>query len=313
MQIIILAAIAVVAVFIGIRLLLWNMSGASKKGDETEVSSDEDFDVEVLDQIYFLSAEQLASKVDDGKETILCLGNDTFAWNYDDGLIKALREATGAEVVNGAFPGATVTVADRGLDYDAHPEDIFSFYHVAQDIASGDFSDLEAPARARWEEDYSYQTSYENLRDMDYAALDTIVIYYDGTDYLKLRSGYNPDADKMWTDIQTVAGAYATGIRAIREKWPHIRMILVTPMLMVVYTPEGTPIAADRYDFGHGTLATYIDFTLRVGEACGVTVIDNYHGMTDEDNSQGLMVDTSHLSETGNAAVAKHIAKVLHP
>ncbi len=306
-QIVLLILIIGIIGFFGWRLYRWNQ-GTQSPEPAAEDDAGEDFDIELMDQIYTLSAEQLSSKKDDGKDTILCLGNDSLAWDYDNGLSRILGEVTGREIRNGAFPASTVSVS---TDKEMGGEDLFSFFHIAEDIAAGDFSDLEQPVRDRWEENYNYQTSYETLVSTDYAALDTILIYYDGEDYLRQRSGYNPDGDKMWTDVKTMTGAYATGIRAIRAAYPHIRLILVTPPLMVTYTPEGTPVAADRFDMGHGTLSTYIEFCFRLSEACGVTVIDNYHGMSDEENTNGYMVDTRHFSETGNRALAAHIARVL--
>ncbi|MCR4762197.1 MAG: hypothetical protein K5696_01570 [Lachnospiraceae bacterium] len=310
-QLVLLAVIVAVLGFSAWKLYRWNQGNEADTG-QADTQSDEtgeNFYIEILDQVYRLTADQLAGKKDDGKNTILCLGNDTFAWDYEGGLTKALAEETGAEILNGAFPGSTVTVKESGEETD--PGDVFSFYHIAMCIAAQDFSDMEQPVRDRWEENYNIQFSYDAIKNADYEALDTILIYYDAQDYLKQRSGYNPDEEKRWTDIHTVSGAYASGIRAIQKAYPHIRMVLVTPALVMTYTPEGNPVSADRYDFGHGTLTTYIDSILQVGEACGVTVLDNYHGMTDEENSNGYMVDTTHLSEKGNIAVAKHVARVL--
>lgn len=309
LQIIALSAILAILAVIMITLVLWN-NGVFNRSREDDTAQ-EDFDVEIMDQIYTLSKEQLAGKKDDGKNTILCLGNDSFAFGYDEGLAKALAEETGAEVRNASFPGSTVSVVDRSLDISAHPDDVFSFYYVAKSIAERDFSDIDSVGVIRREENYNFQTSVDTLRDTDYDALDTILIYYDAEDYIKQRSPYNPDEGKTLTDLQTVTGAYASGIRLLKEALPHVRIVMVSPPLMIIYTPEGAPIAADRYDFGHGTLTTYTEFCFSVAEACGVTVLDNYHGMVEEDNANGYLLDDRHLSDAGNAALVKHIARVL--
>ncbi|MCR5093750.1 MAG: hypothetical protein K6B72_07245 [Lachnospiraceae bacterium] len=308
-QLIVLGAMILLIAVAAVRLYLWNRGSVP---DAEETAADEaDLDVEILDQVYRLSGDDLAGKKDDGKETILCLGGDAFAWNYDEGLVRSIAEATGADVVNAAFLGSRVTVSSDKLDLSAHPEDVFCFYHIASDIAKGDFSDLEEAAHDRWEEDYSYQTSLDHLKEVDYAALDTILINYGAADYFAERSCYNPDEDKMFTDLKTVTGSYASGIRLIREALPHVRIVLLTPSLVYTYTTEGKPVEADRLDRGHGTLITYIEFALRLGEACGVTVIDNYHGMASEDTFADYMADTEHFSPAGNAQVAAHVARVL--
>ena len=304
LQLVFLIIILAVLVLSGIRLWQWNRGDMNRNEQTEDAEPEEDFEIEILDQVYELTAQDLAGKKDDGKETILCLGNDSFAWDYEGGVTAAIAEATGAEVVNGAFPGSTVT--DMG-----QPDDAFSFVRVAEAIAGGDFGSVDARAVECREEDYSYQISVDHLRDIDYAALDTILVFYDATDYVNRRSPYNPDADKMWTDTATVAGAIAVGCKQIRTAYPHIRIAVVTPMLVTVYTPEGQPIAADRYDFGHGKLEAYVNFTLAGADAAGVTGIDNYHGMTEEDNANGYMADTTHLSQAGAQALARHVKKAL--
>ncbi len=304
LQLLFLIIILAVLVLSGIRLWQWNRGDMNRSEQTEDAEPEEDFEIEILDQVYELTAQDLAGKKDDGKETILCLGNDSFAWDYEGGLIKALAEATDAEVMNGAFPGSTVT--DMG-----QPGDEFSFIRVAEAIASGDLGDLAARAEERWEENYAYQLSVDHIRNVDYAALDTILVFYDAADYVSRRSPYNPDADKMWTDTATVAGAIAVGCKKIRAAYPHIRIAVVTPMLVTVYTPDGQPIAADRYDFGHGKLEAYVNFTLAGADAAGVTGIDNYHGMSEEDNANGYMADTTHLSQAGAQALALHVKKVL--
>lgn len=304
MQLVILIVIIAVLILSGIRLWQWNRGDTGSSHRVEEEPLDEDFDIEILDQVYELSAQDLAGKQDDGRETILCLGNDSLTWDYEGGLTAALAKETGATVINAAFPGSTVT--DMG-----QPDDAFSFVRVAQAIASGDFGSVDARAVERREEDYNFQISVDHLRDTDYAALDTILVFYDAADYFARRSPYNPDADKMWNDTATVAGALATGLKQIREAYPHIRLAVVTPMLVMAYTPEGQPIAADRYDFGHGKLEVYVNFALAGADAAGVTGIDNYHGMTEEDNANGYLADTTHLSEAGCQALAKHVKKVL--
>ncbi len=316
-QIALLAAIAAILLFSGYKLWKWNRGDAADAvqetedgaGDDGETSTDDPF----MDQIFYLTSSQLESKVDDGRDTILCLGNDSFAWDYENGLAAKLRDATGAEVRNGAFPGSTVTLQSDEPDLDRYPEDTFSFYHIAADIAANDFSDMESVVEARREEDYYYQHAYDELKNTDFAALDTLLIYYDAQDYLRQRSAYNPDDDKMYTDLKTMMGAYSSGIRQIRAAWPHIRVVLVTPALILTYTPEGTPVSADRFSYGHGVLGVYVEFCMRVGEACGVTVLDNYHNMVEEDNANGYMADTTHLSPAGNDALVRHIVSVLYP
>ena len=298
LQIILFAAILAIVGFFAYMLIKWDRSGSADRGEEYD--DGEDFEVELADQVFELSSEELKGKKDDGKETILCLGNDSFAWDRDNDLCKVLAEKTGAEVINGAFPGSTVTDGD-----------VFSFVNVAKDIAAGNFSDLEGPAEALWNDNYNFQHALDALRGTDYEALDTMVIFYDAEDYLRQRSPYNPDEEKRRTDTSTVAGAYATGIGLIRETLPHVRVILVTPMLVLTYTTEGSPIAADRFDQGHGKLDVYVDQVVRTGYEMGVTVLDNYHGMTEEDNANGYLADPTHLSTAGCEALAEHIKKVL--
>ncbi len=94
----------ILVIAIVLMIVKWN------KGQESDYDPDEvttEFDTEPNDYILPLSAEQVAGKVDDGKITILTLGNSPFADDYNDNnLAKAIADIYDATVINGGMEGS---------------------------------------------------------------------------------------------------------------------------------------------------------------------------------------------------------------
>ena len=210
------------------------------------------YETERLDNVFYLTSEDLEGHVDDGVNTILCLGNDAFTYNSGDkGLASRIAALTDSTVYNAAFPLSCVSL--RTATYDSsYPMDLFSFYNVTQAMVSGDFSDMEAAAAAM--DDSTYSQSVDVLQNIDMDSVDMIVIMYDAQDYLNQRAGRDfNDADNPITFM----GAYHAGLTALREAFPYIRIVVMSHTLCYAYTSEGV-VSGDTYDFGNGALPTYL-------------------------------------------------------
>ena len=298
----VLGVILAVIVFSVVKLWIWNMGTA-----ETEGVVEGDFSVEVMDQIFLLPDDKKAMHEDDGKETILFLGNDILTYYSDEnGVVEQIGSKLGATCINAGFPATTVAL--KNAEYsDDYVLDTFSFYNVSRAMADGDFSKMISVAEGIGDSRYYQHT--EALQNLDMNTVDTLVIFYDAQDYINLRIGMNPDND---SDPVTYSGALNAGIKAIQEKYPFIRIVCMSFPMCYAYDNNGALVNGDMYDFGNGRLTTYLQFMIDVSGATGVSFVDNYYGTIHEDNSSEWLLDNIHVNAACNKHMAEHFAKVIY-
>lgn len=298
-----LVAIALVIVFSVFKLLKWN------QGQKVEIdanASSSAYDVEVLDQVFLQPDSDLAGHKDDGKETILCLGNDPFSDDTSDtGMAGMIAKKTGATVYNAAFPSSTVAIKNATFD-SSYPIDMYSFFYVSQFIAKGDFSAMEQLAPTMGND--QYVKSVDTLKSIDFNNVDMIVVMYDGQDYLNGNTCYDPNND---VNPQTYAGAYDSGLKAIHKKYPFIRLVVMSLTYCLAYDSNGKMIDADNEDLGDGKLSTYLIKLIDVCEDVGVTMEDNYYGTIDADNYKEYLTDNIHLNEKARDYITDHLVKLV--
>ncbi len=303
-HLVVLAVIALVIIFVVVKLSIWN------KGREVDTSdvNAEDFEVEVLDQIFVLPAEKKEGHEDDGEETILVLGNDAVTYDYSKtGFCGLVADKTGATVINAGFPKSTISV--KNAEYQAdYPMDSFSFNNIVDSIVTGDFSRMDEALNS-FTEDNTYTLSLGSLENTDFSKVDTLVIYYDALDYISLRPGMNPGDE---VDPMTYMGALRSGIKKIQEKYPYIRVVCMSFTFCYAYDTDGSLKNGDRVDFGNGKLTTYLQHMIDVCGDTGVSFVDNYYGTIDEGNSSEYMLDNIHVNQACNEHIAAHFAEVIY-
>ncbi|WP_026517067.1 hypothetical protein [Butyrivibrio sp. MC2021] len=298
----VLAVIVLVIGFSAYKLIKWN-SGTV----ETEGVTGVDAEVEILDQIFVLPEDKKAGHEDDGVETILFLGNDAITYDQKEtGVVGQIEQKLGATCYNCGFPDTTVALKNADFSED-YPADRYSFKNVADCIANDSFDELISGASAF--DDYTYEDHARKLNDIDFNTVDTLVIFYDAQDYLKLRIGMNPDNDQ---DTVTYSGALNYGIKRIQEKYPFIRIICMSFTMCYAYDSTGALVSGDRYDFGNGKLTTYLQFMIDNSGANGVSFIDNYYGTVHEDNSSGWLLDNIHTNAACNEHIADHFVSAIY-
>ena len=297
------AVILAVIVFSVVKLWIWNQGTA-----ETEGNVEGDISVEVMDQIFLLPEDKKAMHEDDGKETILFLGNDILTYyNDENGVAQKIGSKLGANCINAGFPSSTIALKNAQYS-DDYPLDAFSFFNVAKSISEGDFSQMCDVARSSFT-DSNYYTHADALQALDMNTVDTLVIFYDAQDYIGMRIGMNPDND---SDPITYSGALNAGIKMIQEKYPFIRIVCMSFPMCYAYDSSGSLVNGDMYDFGNGRLTTYLQFMIDVSGATGVSFVDNYYGTIHEDNSSEWLLDNIHVNAACNEHMADHFVSAIY-
>ena len=304
-HVILLCVIVLIVVFSAYRLYVWNKGVPSDYDPNYQTT---DFDVEAMDSIIPLVSAKLEGHEDDGVTTILCLGDDPFSLDRGEyGLAEQIAAKTGATVYNGSFTGTTV--ATLVSSYDGwNLLDAFSFSCVAKSLVSGDFDLMTYLATFSYDENFSATT--EMLAALDMNKVDIICIMYDASDYINKRPSDDPNDPN---NVLSYTGALRSGIEAIQEAYPHIRIVVMSHTFCHTINDEGNFENGDRVDLGHGTLSHYLQKEFDVCMDCSVSFIDNFYGSVNEDNYLDYMTDYIHFNDAGRELLAERFAECIFP
>ncbi len=304
-HLILLAVIVLIIIFCAVKLYIWNKGVPSDYDPNRQTT---DFDTEAMDYIIPLAPDKLEGREDDGVTTILCLGDDPFSLDQGPGgLAEQIAAKTGATVYNGSFTGTTMAVQFEDYN-DGYILDAFAFVNVAKSLASGNF-DLMRTA-ASYSFDQAFPQTVSTLESIDMNSLDMICIMYDGSDYINRRPCEDPNHPD---NPQTYTGALRSGIQAIQEAWPHIRIVVMSHTFCHNVNEEGNFENGDRVDFGNGTLSHYLQKELDTTSELGVSFIDNFYGSINEDNYLDYMTDYIHFNDAGRELLATRFAECIFP
>ena len=304
-HLILLAVIALIVIFCAVKLYIWNKGVPSDYDPNRQTT---DFDTEAMDYIIPLAPDKLEGREDDGVTTILCLGDDPFSLDQGPGgLAEQIAAKTGATVYNGSFTGTTMAVQFEDYN-DGYILDAFAFVNVAKSLASGNF-DLMRTA-ASYSFDQAFPQTVSTLESIDMNSLDMICIMYDGSDYINRRPCEDPNHPD---NPQTYTGALRSGIQAIQEAWPHIRIVVMSHTFCHNVNEEGNFENGDRVDLGNGTLSHYLQKELDTTSELGVSFIDNFYGSINEDNYLDYMTDYIHFNDAGRELLATRFAECIFP
>lgn len=306
----ILFAAAVIAIIclVGYRILNY---GVLKNLDDYDGSTGD----EVFDSPFSLEAAGGTRTEDpDGVTTIVFFGNAPFADDRDsaDSLANLIGASTKATIYNVSVSGSYLAADGATLSSSIAPLDAFNFYWLTT-------------AFCLRNNDYIYQDIFQTLGDnlppdgmeayntllsIDFSTVDVIAIMYDGADYL---AGHNMYSDDNDTDIQQFTGNLEAGIELIKQTYPDIRIIVMSPTYAYAVDEDGNYVSSDQYRYGNqDVLSTYV---IKEYESCYrqyVTFIDNLYGTVTEDNASDYLTDNIHLNLEGRKKVAERFIYYLN-
>lgn len=286
--------VLIIFAFAAIKLFLWNKGSSS--GYDPEAAPTE-IEAETMDHIQPMVASRLESGLQDNVTSILFLGNSPFADQKEEGgLASAIADKMDAVPYDGSFAGSFLTTLNKTYQETYKPDGL-SLYPVVQAICSQDFSLVERVAKTVGETEVN---TVNMLKEIDYAAIDMLVIMYDLSDYIAGRPLYNPNED---TDLATWTGSLTASIRLLEETYPHIRVIFLSPPASG-QTIDGFYIDGDKQNMGNGTLVDYVNYANNAALANGISFIDTYYGIISIDKKEEFLRDEYHLNEKGIQAIA---------
>ncbi len=308
----IIAHIAIIAVILIIlivsvyKLVKWNQ-GSPEAG---AVETDENFDVETEDYITAMNKDLLKNHPDDGKTSIVFLGDDVLAdYTGNDGIpaqvVSLMGSSNPAQVYNCAFSTMTASASNSFWD-DTHPEDAFSLYWVAKSMTLNDYTLLNNVVE---NVDPNYKNTIKTMEGIDFNTVDVIAIMYGMNDYLNGKMITDP-ADPVNTAAFT--GALNSSISLIKEAYPHIRIIVLSPTYCEV-EQDGKLVGGDTANTGYGILADYMVAAKAIAVESNITFLDNYYGVDINSDTADQYLEKNHIhpNAAGRKMIAQRIADLL--
>ncbi len=238
---------------------------------------------------------------------IVVFGDSIFGECRDETSVTSqLERLLGETVYNGALGGTCFgrTDTDRRLGY---TKESMNMAVLAEAIRAGDFG-VQISTRVRENYTEYFPETIEGLSEIDFDAVEIVFLAYGLNDYhagTPLFSGEDP------YDEYTFAGAVRSTVRTLREAYPDLRIILVTP----TYTwYRDRRLTCEEYDPGGGTLDLYVDTELQAAGELGVEIIDVYHDFYPHERWEDWELytrDGMHPNEAGRELLARRIADYL--
>lgn len=270
---------------------------------------DDNYDVETVDNILPLIYEGDAPAVNDGIRKVVLLGNDTFAQNKgtSDDMANMIAELSGATVYNCAFEGSYLSSTSNYINTKTYPMDAFNLYWLTTAFTINNLEPYEAvfeecadqiPADA--------EETFETLCSIDFNTVDVIGIMYDANDYLAARPMINIEKPD---DIYTFTGNLVASIDMIQDKYPHIRIIVMSPTYAYAINEEGEYVSSDLYcyikdpEVSH-KLSNYALLLERETAPQGISFVDNIYGTINETNADQYLLDNISLNVDGRKKIS---------
>ena len=227
--------------------------------------------------------------------SIACFG-DSLTANGD--YHWRLHEKTGATVTRCGFGGCRMS--NYG-DTNYSPQ---CMSYLADYIASGDFTPLINAVNAIGE-DYRIKSA-NNVKNLDYANLDYLIIGFGTNDY----GGNMPIGNSDDYGHETFKGSINYTIDKILTRYPHIKLMFFAPFWRATYPGVTDVVDSDTYQNPLGfTLKDYVDALVERCEANHIPVFDMYRkGGINKYNYQYYLTDGVHpKSKTGYEYMASKI------
>ena len=217
---------------------------------------------------------------------------------------QAIADNSGAEVINVAFGGS---FASQRPDADWNE---MTFYKLSEAISSGDFSSLNREA-VRTLRDY-FGGHIDTLMAINWENIDIITLAYGTNDFTGYKTLDNTN-DKF--DVDTYGGALRYGLRNIMTAYPHLKVLIITPIYRYYLDEEGNFIEdSDTRTESGGSFRSFVEKAMEVAEEFKVPYLNAHDKLGINRYNKDIYYnapDTTHPNPTGNKKYGELIARKL--
>lgn len=294
----IFAAILVIILSVCIiRLIQWN--GRSHKVDVSDIKKGDA--EETLDFYVYPPEDYGYKRTDNGIEDIVIFGNILINSNgAEHSILNIMRDKLDANIIDLSVDKSIL--ASRSLR-SSFGQNCFSLYHLTNSIVNQYFYDQEVSDHL---EEFATEERYEEfmgrLKSVNMMDVDTVIIMYSLQDYYATIPPIYADEHNMTGYL----GALLSTVELIQEKYPHIQIIISSPVQVYYYDDDGNIALGNVTSYGWGNTSLYYEDQYSVATRRCVSFIDNYSYVINDENiteySEGMW-----LNDKGIDLVANHI------
>lgn len=293
-----LGAIVAIILFVALRLIIWN-NRAHIIEPNTETGNE--ILAETLDNLVPYTYDVEPKNPED--MIIACFGNAPFADDRHESynLANLIAGKTGATVYNFSFEDSYLSCKNYALE--AGSNDLFSLYWLTTIFAVDNDTIVDQHLEAVPDMDPERLATLSMLQNLDFNTVDVITIMYDGSDYLDCRGMYNRD-DSM--NIRHFGGALEASIKLIKEKFPHIQIIVMAPPYAYGLEDDGSYVDSTLKTYGEeGPLASYVTYQAEVCYKNFTTFIDVFYDSLSYFVADEILEDHLHLTPEARELAAE--------
>ena len=255
--------------------------GADFPGQKEEGMVSEDVEVEASeDKIETVSVNDIGveSRFLEGKN-ILVFGDSIWdSARGEDGISEHIQEKTGATVYNCAVGGSCAALVNEENNMERWNSSSFNgMIYVARDLVSA-------------ERVLSGYHAYEVMQQVDLEEMDYLLVSYGINDLFSNVSIY----PEFYYDIYSYVGALRNGINKLKENYPQLQIVLLSPTYTELYQEEK--------DF---KIKDYVEASRGVAAEMEIPFVDMFAGLGNDAASRlSLLEDGVHLSSDGRKVYA---------
>lgn len=209
-------------------------------------------------------------------------------WNAErgeNGISEQVEEALDVKIYNCAIGGTAAAVKGESTEHDQWTSQSFNgMMYVARNRLSA-------------EELIGNEAAYEEMKEVDFANVDYVIVSYGLNDYFS----DIPIHPQEYYDMTSYVGALRHGIQKMREEYPQLKFILTSPTYCSWFEGER--------QFG---LDDYVEAARGVAAEMDTYFLDMYHalGKNPQEKSKYL-ADGVHLTDEGLTMYANSVIDFL--
>ncbi len=237
---------------------------------------------------------------------IVCLGDSLIGNEREDTVVTdVMSEVLGEKIFNGAFGGTCMSLSNVNNRSDFY-EDSLSMCNLADAIAGQDFTRQCIDVTNNQFKVPYFDNVVKELAQVDFSKVEVLYIEHGTNDY---NAGRPIDNKDDIYDRTTYGGALRYSIKTIRDKYPDLRIILVTPPYCYF---ENLGLDCYTLDRGYGNLEDYVNLELEIAAEYGIEIIDVFHNFgINAENAADYLFDGLHLNAEGRRKYGQMLAEYL--
>ena len=217
-----------------------------------------------------------------------------------------IAENTGMTVHNLGFKGTRIA----HHPYSSYDE--FSPTKLVDAIISRDFSEQDIAMQEDRNYSKAFIDHYEHLKKIDFNNVDIVSLLIGTNDYMGNGAGVVSLGNTTDQTRETFTGAINYFVTEMKEGFPHLDLVLITPTWRMNHEDFGGQSAAIQPNARGNYLSEFVDTILERGDHYNISTLDLYRTSgLNEDNHEDFFVDHVHPNEQGYELIGNTISHFL--